>query len=31
MDLRSVQKPLKDGYRKDPASSRLTLVSRGAS
>jgi uncharacterized OsmC-like protein len=30
MDLRAVQKPLKDGYRKDPAASRITLVARGA-
>jgi uncharacterized OsmC-like protein len=26
MDLRSVQKPLKDAYRSDPAASRITLV-----
>jgi uncharacterized OsmC-like protein len=25
MDLRSIQKPLKDKYRSDPASSRITL------
>jgi uncharacterized OsmC-like protein len=25
MDLRSIQKPLKDRYRSDPASSRITL------
>jgi len=25
MDLRSIQKPLKDQYRSDPASSRITL------
>jgi uncharacterized OsmC-like protein len=29
MNLREVQKPLKDHYREDPASSRLTLVARG--
>jgi uncharacterized OsmC-like protein len=26
MDLRSVQKPLKEGYRSDPRTSRITLV-----
>jgi uncharacterized OsmC-like protein len=30
MDLRAVQKPLKESYRKDPATSRITLVARGA-
>lgn len=30
MDLRAVQKPLKDGYRKDPTASRITLVAHGA-
>lgn len=30
MDLRAVQKPLKELYRADPASSRITLVARGA-
>jgi uncharacterized OsmC-like protein len=30
MDLRTLQKPLKDGYRADPASSRITLVASGA-
>jgi uncharacterized OsmC-like protein len=30
MDLRAVQKPLKERYREDPASSRITLVARGA-
>ena len=30
MDVRSLQKPLKDLYRKDPASSRITLRARGA-
>jgi uncharacterized OsmC-like protein len=29
MNLREVQKPLKDRYREDPASSRITLVARG--
>ncbi len=29
MDIRSVQRPLKDGYRQDPASSRITLTARG--
>ena len=29
MDLRSVQKPLKDRYRSDPSSSRITLKARG--
>ncbi len=30
MDLRSVQKPLKDKYRSEPASSRITLRARGS-
>src|ERR1700721_3142410 len=30
MDVRSLQKPLKDGYRQDPASSRITLTARGS-
>ena len=30
MDLRAVQKPLKDEYRRDPAASRITLAARGA-
>jgi uncharacterized OsmC-like protein len=30
MNLREVQKPLKDHYREDPASSRITLVARGS-
>jgi uncharacterized OsmC-like protein len=30
MDLRAVQKPLKDGYRRDPVLSRITLAARGA-
>jgi uncharacterized OsmC-like protein len=29
MDIRSVQKPLKEQYRRDPASSRITLTARG--
>jgi uncharacterized OsmC-like protein len=29
MDLRSLQKPLKDRYRADPKSSRITLTARG--
>ena len=29
MDIRSVQRPLKDGYRQDPASSRITLTAHG--
>lgn len=29
MDLRSIQKPLKDKYRSDPASSRITLKAQG--
>jgi uncharacterized OsmC-like protein len=29
MDLRAVQKPLKEHYREDPASSRITLTARG--
>jgi uncharacterized OsmC-like protein len=29
MDLRSVQKPLKDKYRSDPSTSRITLKARG--
>lgn len=29
MDLRSLQKPLKDRYRSDPGSSRITLTARG--
>lgn len=31
MDLRSVQKPLKDGYRSDPSAARITLHARGES
>jgi uncharacterized OsmC-like protein len=30
MDVRAMQKPLKDRYRKDPASSRITLTARGS-
>jgi uncharacterized OsmC-like protein len=30
MDLRSVQKPLKEQYRSDPASSRITLKAKGS-
>lgn len=29
MDLRSLQKPLKDRYRSDPATSRITLRAKG--
>ena len=29
MDLKSVQKPLKEQYRSDPTSSRITLKARG--
>ena len=29
MDLRAVQKPLKDSYREDPAEARITLTARG--
>jgi len=29
MDLRSIQKPLKDKYRSDPETSRITLTARG--
>ncbi|MFZ0292593.1 MAG: OsmC family protein [Candidatus Sulfotelmatobacter sp.] len=29
MDIKSVQKPLKEQYRSDPASSRITLKARG--
>lgn len=29
MDLRSIQKPLKEKYRNDPGSSRITLTARG--
>ena len=30
MDLRSIQKPLKDKYRSDPTTSRITLRARGS-
>jgi uncharacterized OsmC-like protein len=30
MDLRSLQKPLKERYRNDPGSSRITLRAKGA-
>src|SRR6266481_7707540 len=30
MDLRSIQKPLKEKYRNDPTSSRITLRAQGA-
>jgi uncharacterized OsmC-like protein len=30
MDLRSVQKPLKEQYRSDPNTSQITLVAKGA-
>lgn len=30
MDIRSIQKPLKDQYRRDPTSSRITLTARGS-
>src|SRR6516225_5342758 len=30
MDIRSVQKPLKDQYRRDPQSSRITLTAKGS-
>src|SRR5262252_7313749 len=30
MDLRSIQKPFKEQYRRDPASSRITLTARGS-
>ena len=29
MDIRSVQRPLKDQYRQDPTSSRITLTAHG--
>jgi hypothetical protein len=29
MDLRELQRPLKEQYRSDPASSRITLTARG--
>ena len=30
MDIRSIQKPLKDQYRRDPFSSRITLTAKGS-
>ncbi len=30
MDLRSIQKPLKDKYRSDPTASRITIKARGS-
>lgn len=30
MDVRSLQRPLKDRYRQEPASSRITLTARGS-
>ncbi|PYQ35290.1 MAG: hypothetical protein DMF55_07755, partial [Acidobacteria bacterium] len=30
MDVRTLQKPLKDRYRSDPASSLITLTARGS-
>ena len=30
MDIRSLQKPLKDQYRREPASSRITLTAKGS-
>jgi uncharacterized OsmC-like protein len=30
MDLRSVQKPLKEQYRNDPNTSQITLIAKGA-
>src|SRR5919202_5413077 len=30
MDLRSIQRPLKDKYRSDPATSRITLRAQGS-
>jgi uncharacterized OsmC-like protein len=30
LDLRAVQRPLKERYREDPAASRITLVAQGA-
>lgn len=29
MDLKSIQKPLKDSYREDPSASRITLTAGG--
>ena len=30
MELREIQRPLKQGYREDPTSARITLTARGA-
>src|SRR4051812_20135473 len=30
MDVRSLQRPLKDQYRQDPGSSKITLKARGS-
>lgn len=30
MDVRSLQRPLKDGYRQNPTSSKITLTARGS-
>jgi hypothetical protein len=30
MDLRSVQQPLKDAYRLDPAKAQITLTAKGS-
>jgi len=30
MDIRSIQKPLKEQYRRDPASSSITLTAKGS-
>ena len=30
MDIRSLQKPLKEQYRRDPSSSRITLTAKGS-
>jgi uncharacterized OsmC-like protein len=30
MDIRSLQRPLKEQYRRDPSASRITLTARGA-
>jgi uncharacterized OsmC-like protein len=30
MDLRTIQQPLKDGYRADPGSASITLTARGS-
>src|SRR5688572_28933960 len=30
MDLRAIQKPLKDQYREDPTASQITLTARGS-